>query len=47
MIADAENNLQQYPHVLIAPAAALFITVMAFNRLGESARHESRESVLL
>jgi peptide/nickel transport system permease protein len=47
MIADAETNLQQYPHVLVAPAAALFVSVMAFNRLGDRARRESRESVLL
>jgi peptide/nickel transport system permease protein len=47
MIADAETNLQQYPHALVAPAAALFVSVMAFNRLGDSARRESRESVLL
>ncbi len=47
MIADAETNLQQYPHALLAPAAALFVSVMAFNRLGDSARRESRESVLL
>ncbi len=47
MIADAETNLQQYPHALLAPAAALFISVMAFNRLGDRARRETRESVLL
>jgi peptide/nickel transport system permease protein len=47
MIADAETNLQQYPHTLLAPAAALFFSVMAFNRLGESARRATRESVLL
>jgi peptide/nickel transport system permease protein len=47
MIADAETNLQQYPHVLVAPAAALFLSVMAFNRLGDRARRGSRDSVLL
>jgi peptide/nickel transport system permease protein len=46
MIADAENTLQQDPHYLLVPGITLFITVMAFNRLGERARRENRESVL-
>jgi peptide/nickel transport system permease protein len=48
MIAQADNNIQQTPHGVVVPAAFLFLTVLAFNRLGEAGRRrrESRESVL-
>ena len=38
MIAGAQNVLQQDPQGVIIPAIVLFITVVAFNRLGEGAR---------
>jgi peptide/nickel transport system permease protein len=38
MIAQAEPVLQQDPHALLIPSAVLFVTVLAFNRLGEAAR---------
>lgn len=48
MIAQADNSIQQAPHAVVVPAAFLFITVLAFNRLGEAGRRrrEARESVL-
>jgi peptide/nickel transport system permease protein len=38
MIAESQTVLQQDPHAILVPAAFLFITVMAFNRLGEAGR---------
>lgn len=48
MIADAQDVLQQHPQGVLIPSMVLFITVMAFNRLGEGARAatDTRESVL-
>ncbi|MFE4668134.1 ABC transporter permease [Streptomyces sp. NPDC056716] len=48
MIADSQDVLEQHPQGVIVPSIVLFITVMAFNRLGEGARTatDTRESVL-
>jgi peptide/nickel transport system permease protein len=48
MIAQAEPVLQHDPHALLVPSAVLFVTVLAFNRLGEAARtrREFRDSQL-
>jgi peptide/nickel transport system permease protein len=48
MIAQADTLLQQDPQGVIVPAIFLFLTVIAFNRLGEAGRlrRETRESVL-
>ena len=46
MIADSQTVIQQDPHALFVPASFLFITVFAFNRLGEEgrSRSESRQA---
>ncbi len=48
MIAESQTVLQQDPHSVLVPASILFVTVVAFNRLGEAgrARFDSRQSVL-
>lgn len=48
MIADSQDVLEKHPQGVIVPSIVLFITVMAFNRLGEGARTatDTRESVL-
>ena len=48
MIADAQSVLQQDPQGVLVPAVVLFLTVVAFNRLGEGARQrtDARGSVL-
>lgn len=48
MISDAQDVLQQHPQGVLIPSIVLFITVVAFNRLGEGARAatDTRESVL-
>lgn len=39
MIAEADlTTLREHPHVFLVPAAFLFLTVFAFNRIGERAR---------
>ena len=38
MIADAIPGMRSYPHLLIFPAAALSVTVLAFNFLGDGLR---------
>jgi oligopeptide transport system permease protein len=38
MIQEAYQGLRSYPHVLFAPAAALALTVLAFNFLGDGLR---------
>lgn len=48
MVSEAQTVIQQDPQGVLIPAIALFLTVMAFNRLGEAgrARSELRQSVL-
>ena len=48
MIAESQTVLQRDPHAILVPASVLFLTVFAFNRLGEAgrARRESRQSAL-
>jgi peptide/nickel transport system permease protein len=48
MVAEAQTVVQQDPQGILVPAAVLFLTVMAFNRLGEAgrARTDTRQSVL-
>jgi peptide/nickel transport system permease protein len=48
MIAESQTVLQHDPHSMLIPATVLFLTVFAFNRLGEAAgaRRESRQSVI-
>src|SRR5262249_11554526 len=46
MIADAQNVLQQHPHIMLVPAAVLFLTVTAFNRLGDRGRAQTQGTVL-
>ncbi|GAA0712361.1 ABC transporter permease [Dactylosporangium roseum] len=48
MISEAQDVLQKHPQGVLIPSIVLFITVMAFNRLGEGARAatDTRESVL-
>lgn len=38
MVSEAIPNLRSYPHMLIAPAVALSLTVLAFNFLGDGLR---------
>ena len=38
MISEAIPNLRSYPHMLISPAIALSLTVLAFNFLGDGLR---------
>jgi peptide/nickel transport system permease protein len=38
MIFDGNSKLQTDPHVVFVPAAVMFLTVLAFNRLGEWSR---------
>ena len=38
MIAAGQDQFQQHPHLVFIPASALFLTVLALNRLGEAAR---------
>ena len=38
MISEAIPNLRSYPHMLISPAVALSLTVLAFNFLGDGLR---------
>lgn len=48
MIAESQTELQKDPHSILVPAIVLFLTVIAFNRLGEAgrARADTRGSVL-
>ncbi len=38
MVSEAIPNLRSYPHMLVAPAVALSLTVLAFNFLGDGLR---------
>jgi oligopeptide transport system permease protein len=38
MISEAIPNLRSYPYMLLAPAGALSLTVLAFNFLGDGIR---------
>ena len=38
MIAAGQDDFDQHPHVVFIPGAVLFLTVFAFNRLGDRAR---------
>ncbi len=38
MIADGVRTIRSYPHLIIAPAAALSVTLLAFNFLGDGLR---------
>lgn len=39
MIAEGEGNtFEEHPHIVLVPGAAVFLTVFAFNMLGEKAR---------
>jgi peptide/nickel transport system permease protein len=38
MIAESQTVLTDHPHAILVPAFTLFLTVVAFNRLGEAAR---------
>lgn len=38
MIAAGQDSFQENPHLVFLPATALFLTVLALNRLGEEAR---------
>ncbi|MCY1277999.1 Glutathione transport system permease protein GsiD [compost metagenome] len=43
MIADGRESLERVPHVSLIPAAAMFLTVLSLNLLGDSVRqHRSR-----
>lgn len=48
LIADGRQTLQTLPHVVFAPATAIFLTVLALNYLGDvvRARFDVRESML-
>ena len=48
MIAEGRTELQDAPHIVFAPAAAIFFTVLALNYLGDvvRARFDVRESAL-
>lgn len=48
MIAEGRTSLGQSPHITLVPSAALFLTVFAFNVLGDQlrARFDVRESTL-
>lgn len=48
MIAEGTNNLQQNPAQLLAPAIAMFLTILAVNFVGDRLRQllDSREGVL-
>ncbi len=39
MIAEGRDVLDQHPHVSLIPAAILFLTVLAFNLIGDHLRH--------
>lgn len=38
MIASARANMRQYPYLVIAPGAAIFLTAVAFNLIGDGLR---------
>jgi ABC-type dipeptide/oligopeptide/nickel transport system permease subunit len=38
MIFDGNSKLQSDPHVVFVPALVMFLTVLAFNRVGEWSR---------
>ena len=38
MISEAIPNLRSHPHMLVSPALALSLTVLAFNFLGDGLR---------
>jgi peptide/nickel transport system permease protein len=48
LIADGRSTLQRLPHVVFAPSAAIFFTVLALNYLGDivRSRFDVRESML-
>lgn len=47
MIAAGREQLANHPHIVLVPAAVFFLTVFAFNRLGDYARGRiGRESAL-
>ena len=48
LIAEGRNDLEDAPHVVFAPAAAIFLTVLSLNYLGDviRSRFDVRESML-
>ena len=38
MLADGRDDIQKYPHIMIAPGIFITLTVLAFNLLGEGLR---------
>lgn len=38
MIATGQDRLDEHPHIVFVPGGILFLTVFAFNRIGDSAR---------
>ncbi len=48
MIAEGRTDLQEAPHIVFAPAGAIFLTVLSLNYLGDvvRARFDVRESAL-
>lgn len=48
MIAQGRSNLSRAPHIVMVPSAAIFLTVLSLNYLGDviRARFDVRESVL-
>jgi peptide/nickel transport system permease protein len=47
IIAESQLVLEQHPQAMLIPAAILFVTVFAFNRLAEvGLHHELRETAL-
>ena len=44
MVADGQSELRREPHLVLVPAAVLFLTVFAFNVVGERIRHHMRDT---
>ena len=38
MLADAKNNMRQFPHLVIFPGLAITILVLAINQIGDGLR---------
>jgi ABC-type dipeptide/oligopeptide/nickel transport system permease subunit len=38
MLADGRAHIRNYPHIAIAPGIMIFLTVLAFNLIGDGLR---------
>jgi len=43
MVAEGREVLEEAPHVSMIPAAVMFLTILAFNLVGDNLRHLAKK----